>query len=154
MAEYPDGIGFEINRYYLFFEDTFTHDKCYSTPNNSSDDPKIYSFNAGANLYASPKSKKTSGIGMERILAWFVPGHSYNYYLVYAPVNPTHVTWNEDDILDTELRTRNVSTGELLETVKLRDVISESGVYIHQGSPYDSSAFTTLDNAGSSFVSL
>lgn len=85
-------------------------------------------------------------------------GHTFNYYLVYAPFDTVVGNAEPNDILEWTLSSRIVDDeGAIVfsEDVRLRDVISESGVWTYdREQSIEDNKYTVLDTGMNPYTTL
>lgn len=144
--------------YIMFLEDTVEKSVVYLKLLNMSEDPKTYALwpeHAFEILhrvdYASHPVVLQEWLNARA-------GHTFNYYLVYAPFDNDLTDAEPNDILEWTIASRVLNDEEVIvfsEQVKLRDVISESGVWTYdRDQATDSNKYTVLDTGVNPYTTL
>lgn len=144
--------------YIMLLEDTAEKSVAYLGLSNRTEDPKTYSLGADyAYEILRRDDFQAHPIDLD---AWLGAraGHTFNYYLVYAPFGAVLKDAEPNDILEWTLESRVFDDGQALvfsEDVRLRDVVSESGVWTYdRGQAIEDNKYTVLDTGTNPYTTL
>lgn len=146
----------ELNNYSMLMQDTMTKQVAYIRMANDTTDPKSYClYVQGAFEIKNGELWTKYPIVLED---WFQNGHTYEWYLVYAPFDVVLNSITDNDILKWTIRSRIFNESATLifaETVKLKDVISESGVWTYnRDGAIESNKYKTLETPINEYTTL
>lgn len=149
-----------LNSYMMFIEDTMNHRKAYFRRlfNNTSD-PKLYELHTS---YTYNEIREFIGNNVADykempITEFLEDGHTYQWYLVYAPMDTVMYNVESNDMLEWIIQSRIVEDEHITftEEVKLRDVISESGIWTYnRDQAIDDNKYTVLGTGTNPYTTL
>ena len=154
MAQTPQASA--LNQYVMLMQDTMTKQVAYIMMWNDTTDPKSYCLHT---VHAFEIKNGENFIRYPIVLEdWFQSGHTYEWYLVYAPYDVILGSSTDNDILKWTIDSRIVNESGLIistETVKLKDVISESGVWTYnRDGAIESNKYKTLETPINEYTTL
>lgn len=142
--------------YMMLMQDTMTKQVAFIKMLNETTDPKSYS------LYVTNAFEIKNGEPMPTypivLEDWFQNGHTYEWYLVYAPYDVTLGSSTDNDIIKWTIVSRVLNESSVIiftERVMLKDVISESGVWTYnRDGAIESNKYKTLDTPINEYTTL
>lgn len=144
--------------YIMFLQDTVEKAVVYLRLLNRTEDPKTYVLDpTGAYEILQRDEYSTHPVNLKEWLGARA-GHTFNYYLVYAPFDTVIGNAEPNDILEWTLTSRIINDEEVVvfsEDVRLRDVISESGVWTYdREQSIEDNKYTVLDTGMNPYTTL
>lgn len=147
-----------LNRYFFFIEDTMNHRKGMIVTYNEASDSREYRLV----IEFGQITEYTGMVVYEDyrtipLTDFLEDGHTYQWYLVYCPNDTVLNDITSNDMLEWIINSRVVQDGEFIERelVKLKDVISESGLWTYnREQSIEDNKYTVLDTGTSPFTTL
>lgn len=144
--------------YRMFLEDTVEKSVVFLGLANRTEDPKTYALETVSAYEILQKDDfQTHPVDIGEWLNARA-GHTFNYYLVYAPFDVILSDTGPNDILDWTLTSRIFNDEEAIvfsEDVRLRDVVSESGVWTYdRDQAIEDNKYTVLDTGMNPYTTL
>lgn len=154
-------MAIDLTRFYsytMLLQDNIEKSVVYLRLLNKTEDPKTYELSVRYSFEILQRDYfSTHEVDLD---AWLNAraGHTFNYYLVYAPFDTVIGNAEPNDILDWTISSRVLNDEGVIifeEHVRLRDVISESGVWTYErDQAIEDNKYTVLDTGMNPYTTL